>query len=98
MTDAEYHNQLIYVKMGRIKQNLVRLFSMQLNLQKVHPSKVRFTCWHRTCITFKTVIVPIVVVPKCAANIDGIVADGKFKSAANGNALWQINGEREAIS
>lgn len=63
----------------------------------MHPGKIRFACRHRACIAFKTVIVLVVVVPKRAANIDGIVADGKLKSAADGNALWQINGEGEAV-
>jgi len=68
-----------------------------LNLQKMHPGKVWLTRWHRTSVAFKTVIVSIIIVPKRAANVDGIVADGKLQSTANGDALRQIESKRESV-
>jgi len=63
----------------------------------MHPRKVRLTSWHRPGIALEVVIVLVVVVPERAADIDGIVADGKRKSAADSDAFWQIERKREPI-
>ena len=63
----------------------------------MHPGKVWLTSWHRTSVAFKTVVVLVIIVPKRAANIDSVVADGKLKAAADGDAFRQINRERETV-
>ena len=63
----------------------------------MHPGKIRLTRWHGASVAFEGVIVVVIVVPERAAEVDGIVTDDKFQSAADRDAFRQINGKREPV-